>query len=324
VPTEYQLPDVSGELIADVAKTLANSATPMTVAQLADCYVGQFGQEYVRRAAQASSQLGLADAKAGGFACSENHRDILKKASKPDLKVAFRGGLQNYGPFLLYADYLSKSFTSLEAAMRIKGIFKIQAAPDKVERSLKGWGKYADLIVEDRTGLKIKVQTQNLPFDYVKKLVEALEAELQAKLFTIDMLGPEVFAYLDNNEIKLDDMAKALRNYETDPKPSASRSLDIYERFVHTIAKERGVDVQKSKGLMEWVDGLRSKGDLAANLLHLCHGMVGVRNMTHHDPDSETGQPWHISMKGALTSTLLVSITIRTMYLYIMQRKQEF
>jgi hypothetical protein len=320
----YQIPEVSGELIADVAKTLANSPVSMSLARLAECYTGQFSPEYVRRAVVASAQMELTELKGAAYACSESQRDILRKASKPELKLAFRGGLQNYGPFLLFADYVSKGFSAMDAATRTKGLFAIQAVPDKIEKALRGWGKYAELIEETGTRLRIKVQTDHLLLDYVKKFVDSLEAELQAKLFTIDMLGPEIFTYLDTHEIKLDDIAKALRNYETDPKPSAARALEVFERLAHTLADEKGVNTQKSRGLMEWLEQLRSQKEVASNLLLLCHGMVGLRNMTHHNPDSETGIPWNISKQGALVGTLLVPIAIRTLYLYVMQRKQEF
>ncbi len=179
-------------------------------------------------------------------------------------------------------------------------------------------------MIEDGPGcLRIKVNTEHLLVDYAKKLVEALEAELQAKLFTIDMLSPEVFTYLDNNNVKLDDLAKALRNYESDPKPSAGRSLEIYERFIHLTAASRGVDFTQAKDLSGWVDALRSKDDLCKNLLNLSKGMVALRNMTHHNPDGETGKEWNISKQAALVSSLFVPITIRTTYLYVNQRKQE-
>jgi len=319
----YQIPDVSAALIADLAKTLANSASSMTLSELADCYVGQFKSDSVRRATIANVQLGFAEANQAVYSCSETHRDVLKKADKSELRIAFRGGLQNYGPFLLFADYLSKGFSPIDAATRTRGLFKIELAPEKVERILRGWGKYAQLVEEIPGGLRLTVETEHLLFDYVKRLIEVLEAELQTKLLTIEMLGPEIFAYLDNNDIKLDDLAKALRNYEADPKPSASRSLDIFEIFVHTLAKDRGVNVDRPKGLMDWVDGIRAKKDLPSNLLHVLHGMVGLRNITHHNPDSETGKPWNITPQAALTSTLLVPITIRSAYLYAVQRKQE-
>lgn len=323
MPIDYQVPDVSGEIVSDVAKTLANSAQPMNLIELGVCYTGQYSQEYIRRAAIAAAQLGLSETKSGLYSCSELHRDILKKARKEELGIALGYGLKNYGPFLIYADYLSKGFQPTEAATRTKGLFRIQASPEKIDKSLKGWGKYAGLFEETGQGLRIKVETKNLLLDYVKQLVNALEAELQSKLFTIDMLGPEVFAYLDENGIKLDDLAKALRNFEADPKTSAGRSLDVFERFIHTLATAKGVNTQKPTGLMNWVDGF-ARSDMPSNLLHISHGMVGIRNMTHHNPDVETGKPWNISKQASLTSTLLVPIVIRAIYLQVNQKKQEF
>jgi hypothetical protein len=321
--SNYQIPEVSGELVADVAKTLANSSAPMSLIQLINCYVGQFGDEYVRRAAIAGVQLGMIQGTSVAYSCVESQKSLLKKVSKSELHIPFQAALQNYGPFLMYADYLGKHYGSLSAATRARGLFQIQISPEKVEKTLRQWGKYSELIEENGQELRIKVKVDNLLFDYAKRLVEALEAELQAKLFTIDMLGAEVFAYLDSNNIKLDDLAKALRNYESDSKPSAARSLELYERFVHTLANQKGVNVQKPTGLMNWVDGFERK-DLPSNLLHVCHGMVGIRNMSHHNPDVETGKPWAISKQAALTSTLLVPIVIRSMFLSISKAEYEF
>src|SRR5438445_685987 len=171
----YQIPDVSAALIADLAKTLANSASSMTLSELADCYVGQFKSDSVRRATIANVQLGFAEANQAVYSCSETHRDVLKKADKSELRIAFRGGLQNYGPFLLFADYLSKGFSPIDAATRTRGLFKIELAPEKVERILRGWGKYAQLVEEIPGGLRLTVETEHLLFDYVKRLIEALE-----------------------------------------------------------------------------------------------------------------------------------------------------
>src|SRR2546428_4374876 len=128
MPPEYQIPEVTGEIVADVAKTLANSPSPMNIVQLSNCYVGQYGSEYIRRAAVSCTQLGLSELSGGLFTCVEAHRDVLKKANKSELRIPFREGLQNYGPFLPYADYLSKGFSPLDAATRTKGLFQIQAA----------------------------------------------------------------------------------------------------------------------------------------------------------------------------------------------------
>ena len=325
--TNYIVPEVTAELIADVSKTLAYSTTPMSLTDLANCY--ESGQEYVRRAAVASVQLGLTRSIAQArntalYTCNEEKRDVLKRASKEEVKIAFRSGLQNYGPFLLFADYVNKGFSPIVSANRTRGLFHIASSAPLVEKQFKAWGKYADLIEEGTQGLRLKVNEQNfLPAAMVKKLLEALEADLPSKLFAIDMLTPEVFSFLDTKGIKLDELAKALRNYESDPKPSAGRSLELYEAFIHAIATERKIDLTGTKDLSGWIDKLRGNDDLSANLLNFCKGMAALRNMTHHNPDAETHKEWRISGQGALASTLFVPISIKAVYLYTMERKQE-
>lgn len=323
--SQYLIPDVKGELVADVAKTLANSKRPLTLSELSKSYEGQFSSEYVRRAAVVCSQIKLALFHDGAYVANEPDRDDLKKASKSELYLPFRKRLQDYAPFLLYVDLISKEFSSQESAMRIRGIMNISSSADQVERTLRGWGKFAKIIEEKEGKITICIETNRLLADYVKKLEESLEAEIRAKVFAIDMLGPEVFAYLDANGVSLTDIALALRNYEVDPKPSANRACETFELFINKLAQEKGVIIQKSHPtLNEWVEGLRSQGQIASNLLLACHGLVGIRNMTHHNPDSETGKTWNISKQAALTSTLLVPILIRSVYLYANQRGQEF
>jgi len=46
--SQYVIPEVKGELVADVAKTLANSKKPLTLGELSKSYEGQFSSEYVR------------------------------------------------------------------------------------------------------------------------------------------------------------------------------------------------------------------------------------------------------------------------------------
>ncbi len=320
------IPEVKAEVIADVAKTLANSKNPLTLNELSKSYTKEYSPEYIRRAAVASAQMKLAVFESGAYACNESDRDDLKKAMRSELFGPFAKRLQDFGPFLLYADLVSKEFSSIESATRIRGILDIDVEPEKLERALRGWGKYAKLIEESKQGeIKICIDTDKFVGDYIKRLMESLEAEISAKIFTIDMLGPEVFAYLDGQGISLTQIAYALRNYESDSQHSAARSTEVFEAFMHALIQTKGIQIPKPRQtLMDWVEGLRSNKEIPANLLLACQGLVGIRNMTHHNPDSETGLSWNISKQAALTSTLLVPITIRSVYLYAMQRKQEF
>lgn len=322
----YLIPEVAGELVADVAKTIASSPRPLSQSEVVKCFEGQYTPEYISRAILAGLQIKILSQTAEkGYVASEESRDDLKRANRKELSVPFRKHLQDFSPFLLYIDFVSKGYPSIEAARKTGGIFSISAAPEKINTTLRGWGTYSGLVSYNRqTGnITINIETEKLLTQYVKKLLDALEAELRAKVFAIDMLGSNVFAYFDQKGLSLNDFATALRNYEADPKPSAGRALETFEAFVYAIADDKGIPVQKPKTLSEWCDGLRAKREIPSNQLLLCHGLIGARNMTHHNPDAETGQPWIISRQAALTFILLSIVAIRSVYMYVDNRTQE-
>jgi hypothetical protein len=192
---------------------------------------------------------------------------------------------------------------------------------------LRRWGMFSKLIeLDKKTGkLGIKLDIEKLSVEYVMRLLKAFEAELKAKFFIIDMLGPEVFAYLDQKHIGLDEITSALLEYESDTRGAASRATQTFELFLWRLAEDAGVDpkILKGAGIIEIADALRAQDGLLSKHIHLCHWIGSIRNMTHHGPDKETGKTWDISKQGALLSTLFVPAAVRSLYLYSKERKQE-
>jgi len=323
---EYVIPDVSAELVMDIAKILANSATPLTRDEVAKCFEKTYSPQYIVSALTVCCQLGLAEEKDRSFTGSEKLRSDIKRAARDELYIPFQACLKNYTPFLLYVDFVSKGYDSMEAAARTRGILKARTTLENIEKSLRRWGVYSGLIEHDKkTGtLVLKIEVERFTAEYVMRLLRAFEAELKAKVFLIDMLGPDMFAYLEQKRIGLDDLTMALFDYEVDPKGAASKATQTFELFLWRLGEDAGVDVARFKGPIEIADAIRTGKIILANHSHLCHGIGGIRNMTHHDPDKETGQPWVISKQGALLVTLLVPAAIRSLYMYFKQKKQEF
>lgn len=326
--TEYGIPDVSAELVMDVGKILANSATPMTETQVAECFAKKYTLSYVRSALGVSAQLGICTASsASTYAVTEGMRADIRRASKEELYVPFQACLKNYNPFLLFGDFVSKGYSPTDAAARTKGILNIKSNIKIVENSLRRWGIFSKLIeLDKKTGkLGIKLDIEKLSVEYVMRLLKAFEAELKAKFFIIDMLGPEVFAYLDQKHISLDEITSALLEYESDTKDAASRATQTFELFLWRLAEDAGVDPKtlKGAGVIEIAEALRAQKGMLSKHIHLCHWLGSIRNMTHHHPDKETGKTWNMSKQGALLSTLFVPVAIRSLYLYSKEQKQE-
>jgi hypothetical protein len=323
---QYLIPDVSAEIVMDVAKILANSATPMNETDVGACFERPYAPNYITSALAVCSQLGLAEEREGAYSGAELLRSDVKRASKKELFVPFQACLKNYPPFLLYVDFASKGYDSVGSAARTKGIFKIASSLKIVESSLRRWGIYSKLMEVDKKSGKpvLKIDVDRLSAEYVMRLLKAFEAELKAKVFMIDMLGPEVFAYLDQKQIKLDDLTDALLEYETNSKGAASKATQTFELFLWRLLEDSGVGPITGSGPIQLADTLAKQKSVLSNHTHISHGIGGIRNMTHHDPDKESGSAWTISKQGALLTTLLVPATIRSIYLYSKEKKQEF
>lgn len=282
---------------------------------------------YIRNAISQCVQLGLVHIQNGLYVSSEKHRDLLKRSERSQLYLSLREALQRYPPFLLYIDFISKKYSSEESATMTRGIFRIESPEKTVEKSFRKWGIFAQLIRKDKDKrLSIPEAEEGLPSEYVKGLLKALRASLQASIFLIETMSQQAFAYLSEKDVGIEELTNALLNYETEPKSSANKATQTFEHFLFKVGEDIGADVKNRNGIMEYAEAIRSvdKKVILTNQLHLCHGIGALRNMSHHSPDKETGNAWTFTAQGAIISTLIVPTMIRSLYLNWKETKQEF
>jgi len=317
--------DVSAEFMMDVAKAVASSPHPLSKDDLLNSF--KKSRVYVTNAISQCAQLSLVHIQNGFYVSSEKHRDLLKRAERSQLSIPLREALQRYPPFLLYIDFISKKYSSEESAIMTRGIFRIESPEKIVEKSFRTWGIFAQLITRDKDNrLSIPELEEGLPSEYVKGLLKALKASLQASIFIIETMSQQAFAYLSEKDVGIEELTSALLNYEIDPKASANKATQTFEYFLFKVGEDVGADVKSRNGIMEYVDAIRSvrKEVILTNQLHLCHGIGALRNMSHHSPDKEIGNEWTFTPQGAIISALIVPTMIRCLYLNWKEKKQEF
>lgn len=322
---QFALFDVSAEFMMDVAKAVASSPHPLNKEDLVRSF--KKSKTYISNAISQAHQLGLIEIQNNLYVGSDRQRDLIKRSERSQLYLPLREALQRYPPFLLYIDFISKGYPSKESSTMTRGIFRIQSSEEIVEKSFKNWGLYAQLIYVDTSGgLSIPEAERGLPSEYVESLIKALRAELQASIFLIETMSQQAFVYLTEKDIGIEDLSSALINYETEPKISVDRATQIFEYFLFKCGEDVGVDAKKCNGIAEIANAIRSTPDkpLLLKQLHICDGISAIRNMSHHDPDKETGKPWVFTPQGAIISTLIVPTMIRSIYLYWKEKKQEF
>lgn len=320
---QYTVLDVSGEFIMDVAKAVASSPHSLSKEDVMRSF--KKSRTYITNAVSQALQLGLIEIQNGLYTSSAKYRDLIKRCDRSQLYLPFREALQSYPPFLLYADFITKGYSSMDSATMTRGIFGISSSEEIVEKSFRNWGIFAQLIRVDASGaLFIPEAEKGLPAEYVENLLKALRAELQARIFIIETMSQRAFAYLAERGVDISDLADALINYEKDPKVSAYKACRTFEHFLFKLGEDAGANVSICNGIIEYADAIRGQNTILKNQLHLCHGIGGLRNMADHDPDKETGKTWVFTPQGAILSALMVPTMIRSLYLYWKEKKQEF
>jgi len=319
---KLEILDVSGEFIMDIAKVIASSPYPLSKIDVINSF--SKSKVYVNRAINQCSQLELIEINDGLYYGVQKYSGLIKRSVREQLYVPFRDVLQKYPPFLLYADFLSKGYSSEESTKIVKGIFRINASEKIIEKSLKNWGKYAKLIIEEKEMLIIPDAEKGLPSEYVESLLKALQADLKASIFIVETMGSNTYAYLTEKGAGIDELTYALINYEAEPKISANRACQAFEHYLYIIAKEEGIDISLYSGIIQLVNKLKENNVILKNHTHIFNGIGGIRNMSHHDPDKETGKVWDFTPQGAIISSLAVPTAIRSLYIYLTEKKQEF
>lgn len=317
--------DVSAEFMMDLAKVVASSPHPLTKKDLLNSF--DKSSAYIYNAISQCIQIGLICEKTEGYISADKYGDLVKRSDRSQLITVLRKALQSYPPYLLYLDFISKGYSSEESANMTIGIFRVQAPKERAEKVFRNWELQTNLIIADKFGkLTIPEGEKGLPTAYMESLTKALTADLQAKIFLIETISPSAYKYLTDNHIEIDELAEALVNYEKDSKGSANKATQVFEHFLFKFGEDIGANVANGNGTIQYTDIIKAEKTTALlkNQKHLCYGIGGLRNMSHHDPDKETSKAWTFTPQGAIVSTLIVPTMIRNIYLYWKEQKQEF
>lgn len=321
---KFVLVDVTSEAIMSVAKVISSAFAPLTIDDIAKALETEYKESTVKLIVTACLQLGIIQKEGEGHTITSKYRDDVRRAKKEDLIILFREPLQNYPPFLLYADFISTGYDSKESATRVRGIMQIDSSLSTVEKALRGWGISAKLIVNESGTLRIPEAEKGLPANYVKELLKALDSELNAKMFIINILSPEVYTCIDSLGIDISDLAKAIMSYEQDPKESLRKATGVFETFLHKFGSQNSVNVQGKTGVNALVNEFFDSNKILKNQQHVGNGLGGARNIASHGVDKDTSKEWNVSPQGSLSNILLVPLAMRSFYLYVKKQEQAF
>ena len=320
----YYFTDVSVEAVMNATKVVSSAAIPLSMENIAKALETQYKATTVKQILNMCTQLGVLEKDTYSYIASSKYKDRVKQANKDQLNILFREALQNYPPFLLYADFINNGYSPDDSASMVRGIMQISSGQKTVEKVLRVWGISTKLIVNEDGKFRIPETKKGLTTDYVKGLLKALDNELNAKMFLVNILSSEIYNYIDSLGMDITDLAKAIMSYETDPKEALRKSTSFFEMFLHKFGTDVGVSVQGKNGVNALVNEFFNSVKILKNQQHLGNGLGGARNISMHGVDKNTGKEWHVTPQAALSNIFFVLLIIRSFYLYVKKNEQVF
>ncbi len=317
----FTIYDVSVESIMNIAKTISLSESPLDLKRIMMSFPDR-SKKYIIFSLKMAVQLKLIDEDNSTYRISENYRNDLNSASIIDLPIVFRKALQSFPPFVLYVSLISKGFPSDNASQILRGVVDVSTSDKTIAKMFRNWGLKSKLIVAKNNTLTTAIGDKGFSHEYIKSLIKALDNDMTAKVFLIDILGNEIFGYLSKIDVDISSLASSLLDYEKDPKQSLKKSIDVLETFIHKYGSDNNIDVKGLNGINALVNRLFEKQLILQNHKNIGNGIGGLRNITGHGVDKDTQDEWDVTKQSALSGILLVPIFIKSLYLYLKYKQQ--
>lgn len=309
----YSVQDVPIEIALHISKMINASPTPLTLNSTIKGMQGIAKQTYVRRGLGMALQMGMIESiNDNEYKGAEKFKEDFRKIPISEFPIIARKALQDYPPFLSYLENIMMGYSSTQSAIIVSGIFDLDEK--NCMSFFKKSGMYAQILKDNdgNVGLSNTVSTQP---DYVENLRKMLNSDLEAKNLISSLLSTEVVTYFSKKGIDFNRPSKALIEIKTDPKASLYKIFEFAETCLYAFGNDIGANVQKANGIAELVDAIRSQKAILGNPTNLGKGLGGIRNMSNHGPDKDTGKVWVFTEEAALGCSLLIFRYLRSIFL---------
>lgn len=313
--------DVPIDVVMHISRMVNISDTNVTKNAIIEGLKSMAGTSYVQRGLTTSEQLGLIQTNADGtFIGSEKFKEDFKKMSVDDFPLIARKALQNYPPFLIYLQNLKSGYPSDQSAEIVAGIFNLNTKTTKT--FFKKSGLYVNILTDNSGDVKLN-DAQTKDQLYITNLEKSLSDDFAAKNLINTLLSSEAVSFFTSKGVDFNRPAEALVEIKSDPKTSLYKIFEFVESCLYHFGDDVGASVKTANGLSELVDAIRSQKAILKNPTNLGKGLGGMRNMTNHGPDKETGKTWTFTEEAALGTSLLLFRYLRSIYLQYKKGIQE-
>lgn len=319
--TSYELPShkVSVGLIMDVITRCSHGETALNALVT---YTGKT-ESYVKSAICVGRLLEMIDViDTDIYKVREDC--MISITPSIELKISiFRSKLEKWYPFILYLRYLSNGDTSEVASRKLNSIFSFNKSHGHLGDLLKAWAKGAGFL--DSKGEIINIKPNFDDRDVITKLSEKAFEETNLSLYLIEVIGEDVFKWLQHDEIE--ELKQSLFSFKENPRNAIQSAGRAFEDVIRRISAEVQLDTRKLNGITQLANNLYSNTNegnspfIHPKLKNISLAIGDIRNMAGHSKEAKTMERWELSSTAAIGSILTTISTIKGIYYYVNDNK---
>ncbi|MDZ5812960.1 hypothetical protein U4E84_16590 [Halorubrum sp. AD140] len=283
--------------------------------------VAQFVDESTRKVRESIRVLRELNVVVGDDALTVNiEYDYLVQQLPPSERSAIiERALLNYQPFIDYATYLKRGYSSEQATQMVFAAnADLSNDAEYVQTYFERLGTYSGILTEEGD---VSIEVREIPTDStqsIEKLREALDSELEVRIYLDEILGEELMNFLD--EDTKSDLVSGYMKHSSSPRDGISAIGRSFEDFLRHIGADFGSedrDYGTDSGIIGIVNHLQ--GDDLVRKVHKRRvvSLAEIRNKGGaHGDDTEVLERWDTSSEVALNSAITATLLLRSIYLF--------
>lgn len=311
-PAYVVSPDDITEILFAISE-LDERANNNTVARFAD-----ESDRKVRESVKVLRELGIVLGD-GDLTLDIEYNDLIQQLSPDNRNTVIEMALLRHQPFINYATYLNQGYSSEQASKMVYAAYEEIASDEEyIQTYFERLGQYGGILTEEG---EISVEVREIPADSthsVENLREALNSELEIRIYFNQVLGEELTSFLDTDTKT--DLADGFLKHTRNPRDAISATGRAFEDFLRHVGDEYGSDDRdygSASGIIPVVNHLQ--GDDLVKRVHKrrVFALAEIRNKGGaHGDDTEVLERWDTSAEVALNCAFSATLLIRSIFRY--------
>lgn len=195
---------------------------------------------------------------------------------------------------------------------------EIASGEEYMQTYFERLGLYAGILTE---GGGVSIEVREIPTDSthsIEHLREALDSELEIRIYLDEILGEELMSFLDDDTKA--DLANGYLKHTKSPRDAISATGRAFEDFLRHTGDEYGSDdrdYESASGIIPVVNHLQ--GDDLVKRVHKrrVFALAEIRNKGGaHGDDTEVLERWDTSPEVALDCAISATLLMRSIFCF--------